>query len=153
MRFFTPDGKLAGAKRLPNSRGEFLVWVMPRAIARFRLSIKGNETRTALKVELIDAPGMWGERRYRLRLNGREPGQVKEATLSEVFDRLRRWLVWPRDYPPVPPLPLCAPECTRALIASACVSTRPSARDGVAGDRGNHCGRIAGSGGRGGNIP
>ena len=66
---------------------------MPRSAARFRLSIKDKKTGTALKVELIDAPGMWGERRYRLRMNGREPTHVKEATLTEIFDRLRRWLV------------------------------------------------------------
>ena len=66
---------------------------MPRANARFRLSIKDNKTRTALKVELIDAPGLWGERRYRIRVNGREATKVKEATLTEVFDRLRRWVV------------------------------------------------------------
>ncbi len=66
---------------------------MSRSAARFRLSVKDNKTRTALKVELIAAPGMWGERRYRLRVNGREPANLKVATLTEVFDRLRRWLV------------------------------------------------------------
>lgn len=66
---------------------------MARSNARFRLSIKDNKTRTGIKVELIEARGLWGERRYRLRLNGREPAHVKEATLTEVFDRLRRWLV------------------------------------------------------------
>ncbi len=66
---------------------------MPRAIARFRLSIKDRKTKTGLKVELIDAPGLWGERRYRLRVNGREPARIKEATLTEIFDRLRRWVV------------------------------------------------------------
>jgi hypothetical protein len=66
---------------------------MPRAAARFRLSLKDRKTGTALRVELIDAPGLWGERRYRIRLNGREPSRVKEATLTEIFDRLRRWLV------------------------------------------------------------
>lgn len=66
---------------------------MPKSGARFWVSIKGNKPRTTIKVELIEAPGLWGERRYRLRLNGREPAQVKEATLTEVFDRLRRWLV------------------------------------------------------------
>jgi hypothetical protein len=70
-----------------------LVSLMPRAAARFRLSIKDRKTGTALKVELIESPGLWGERRYRLRLNGREPDHVKEATLTEVFERLRRWLV------------------------------------------------------------
>ncbi len=74
-------------------RGEFWVEYMPKSEARFRVSIKDNKTRAGIKVELIDAPGLWGERRYRLRLNGREPDHVKEATLTEVFDRLRRWLV------------------------------------------------------------
>lgn len=36
---------------------------------------------------------MWGERRYRLRVNGREPERVKVATLTEVFHRLRGWMV------------------------------------------------------------
>ncbi len=79
---------------------------MPRSDARFRRSIKDNKARTEIKVELIEAPGLWGERRDRLRLNGREPAHVREATLTEVFDRsldrletlrlsngLRRWLV------------------------------------------------------------
>lgn len=70
-----------------------MVSLMPRAAARFRLSIKDRKTGTALKVELIEAQGLWGERRYRIRLNGREPAQVKEATLTEIFERLRRWLV------------------------------------------------------------
>ena len=67
--------------------------LMPETAARFRLLLTDKQTSTALKVELIDAPGLWGERRYRLRLNGRETAHVKVATLSEIFDRLRRWLV------------------------------------------------------------
>ena len=59
---------------------------MPRSAARFRLSIKDNKSRTAIEVELIEAPGMWSERRYRLQLNGREPDHVTDATLTEVFD-------------------------------------------------------------------
>ena len=74
-------------------RGEILVAGMPRTKARFRVSRKDNKTGRALKVELIEARGLWGERRYRLRVDGREPVKVKEATLTEVFDRLRRWLV------------------------------------------------------------
>lgn len=66
---------------------------MPRAAARFRVSLKDYKTRTTIKVELIEAPGLWGERRYRLRLNGREPDRIKEGTLTEIFDRLRRWVV------------------------------------------------------------
>ena len=66
---------------------------MGRPTARFRISIKDNKTSTGLKVELIGSPGLWGEKRFRLRVNGREPKVIKEATLSEVFNRLRRWLV------------------------------------------------------------
>ena len=66
---------------------------MPTSPARFRISIKDQHTRTGLKVELIDAPGAWGERRYKVRLNGKPAVKVPEATLSEVFDRLRRWTV------------------------------------------------------------
>lgn len=66
---------------------------MPRSAARFRVSIKDNKAGRALKVELIESPGLWGERRYRIRMDGREPANVKEATLTEIFDRLRRWLV------------------------------------------------------------
>jgi len=58
---------------------------MPRFPARFRVSIKDNETQAAIKVELIEAPGLWSERRHRLPVNGREPGRIKGATLTEVF--------------------------------------------------------------------
>lgn len=70
---------------------------MPRSAARFRISIKDKKVGTVLKVELIEAPGLWGERRFKLRVNGQEPGKIKEATLTEVFDRLRRWLVVQAD--------------------------------------------------------
>jgi hypothetical protein len=66
---------------------------MPRVPARFRISIKDNEASRVLKVELIESRGVWGEKRFRLRVNNREPARLKEATLTEVFDRLRRWLV------------------------------------------------------------
>lgn len=66
---------------------------MPRSAARFRVSIKDHKVGTGLKVELIECRGLWGERRYRIRTNGREATKVKKATLTEVFDRLRRWLV------------------------------------------------------------
>jgi hypothetical protein len=66
---------------------------MPRADAQYRISIRDIAARKTLKVELIETRGLWGERRYRLRVNGREPATIKEATLTEIFDRLRRWLV------------------------------------------------------------
>jgi hypothetical protein len=66
---------------------------MPRTAARFRVSIKDNKVGTCLKVELIESPGLWGERRYRVRVNGRAVAKVREVTLSGAFDRLRRWTV------------------------------------------------------------
>ena len=66
---------------------------MGKSAARFRISIKDNESSTAIKVELIECPGRWGEKRFRLRVNNRDPVRIKEATLTDVFDRLRRWLV------------------------------------------------------------
>ena len=66
---------------------------MPTARARFRISIKDHHTGEELKVELVDAPGLWGERRYAIRVNGKPATKVKVATLSEVFHRLRRWTV------------------------------------------------------------
>ena len=39
-------------------RGEIHVLVMPRSVARFRLSVKDDKTRTILKVELIEARGL-----------------------------------------------------------------------------------------------
>jgi hypothetical protein len=66
---------------------------MPKAAARFRISIKDNSTRQGIKVELIEAKGLWGESRWRVRQNGRKPATLPEATLTEVFDRLRRWMV------------------------------------------------------------
>lgn len=66
---------------------------MPTPRARFRISIKDHQTGEGLKVELVDAPGLWGERRYAIRLNGKPAAKVPQATLSEVFSRLRRWTV------------------------------------------------------------
>lgn len=66
---------------------------MGRPKARFRISIKDNERRRVLKVELIECPGLWGERRFQLRVNGHMARRIKVAALTEVFDRLRRWMV------------------------------------------------------------
>ncbi|MEO5959239.1 MAG: hypothetical protein ABIR80_08990, partial [Opitutaceae bacterium] len=80
-------------KGLPMLRGEFLSGGMARTPARFRVSIKDNMAKRSLKIELVDASGLWGERRYRIRVDGRDAIRVPVATLSEVFDRLRRWVV------------------------------------------------------------
>ena len=66
---------------------------MARQRARFRISIKDHQASTGIKVELIESRGLWGEKRFRLRVNDREPRRISEATLTEVFERLRRWLV------------------------------------------------------------
>lgn len=66
---------------------------MARQPARFRISIKDHQSAATLKVELIESPGLWGEKRFRVRVNNREAQRIREATLTEVCDRLRRWLV------------------------------------------------------------
>lgn len=72
---------------------------MGRPGARFRLSLKDHQTGESLKVELIPAPyetpfaSNPAAKRYRIRVNGKASLKVNEATLTEVFNRLRRWLV------------------------------------------------------------
>jgi hypothetical protein len=58
--------------------------------ARFRISIKDNLTGRALKVELVQKPLT---RRFWVKLNGKRARNVREANLSKVFARLRRWIV------------------------------------------------------------
>jgi hypothetical protein len=41
---------------------------------------------------VIEAPGIGGERRDQIGVNGPDAEKVKGATLTEVFDRLRRWV-------------------------------------------------------------
>ena len=65
----------------------------------FVLSLKDQASGESLKVKLIPAPNETpfasnpAAKRYRIRINGKASTKVKEATLTEVFDRLRRWLV------------------------------------------------------------
>ncbi len=72
---------------------------MARAKARFRLSVKDRQTGQSLKIELIEAPDESpfppnaSLRHYRVRVNGRAATKVPEATLTEVFNRLRMWVV------------------------------------------------------------
>ncbi len=73
--------------------------IMARPRARFRLSLKDQREGETLKIELIPAPNETpfasnpAALRYRIRVNGRVSTKVKDATLTEVFNRLRRWLV------------------------------------------------------------
>jgi hypothetical protein len=62
---------------------------MARKIARFRISIKDNLTGQALKIELLP----WIGTSYTVRQNGRIAGRIRNANLSNVCGRLRRWLV------------------------------------------------------------
>ena len=90
---------LAKLKGLRLARVQIFCAVMARAQARFRLSLKDQQTGESLKIELIETldespfPPNPNQRRYRVRVNGKAATKVKEATLTEVFDRLRRWLV------------------------------------------------------------
>ena len=62
---------------------------MARKTARFRISIKDNLTGKALKVELLP----WIGTKYTIRQNGVIAGRMREASLSVVCGKLRRWLV------------------------------------------------------------
>ena len=72
---------------------------MGRQRARFRLSLKDQDNGESLKVELIPAPNDTpfasnpAAKRYRIRVNGKASTKVQDATLTEVFGRLRSWLV------------------------------------------------------------
>jgi hypothetical protein len=93
LRFIALGYKSFSNKSLHKGRGDFWVWGVPKTLARFRVSIKDHKSGDRLKVELIEAPGAWSERRYRIRINGRNATKIPEGTLTEVFDRLRRWMV------------------------------------------------------------
>ena len=66
---------------------------MPRKKARFRISIKDIERGDCFRVELIPNNGVWGERRFSVRVNGKLSTKVETVTLTQIFHRLRRWLV------------------------------------------------------------
>ena len=72
---------------------------MGRPGARFRLSLKDQTTGESLKLELIPAPNESpfvsnpSAGRYRIRVNGKVSTKVREATLTEIFNRLRGWMV------------------------------------------------------------
>ncbi len=72
---------------------------MARASARFRRFLKDQKNGESFKVELMDAPNELPfaqnptARRYRVRVNGRAATKVRDVTLTEVFHRLRGWLV------------------------------------------------------------
>jgi hypothetical protein len=61
--------------------------------------VKDRLTGESLKVELVPIPNETpfpsnpDAHRYRVRVNGRAAEKVKVATLTEAFNRLRRWLV------------------------------------------------------------
>jgi hypothetical protein len=73
-------------------RCKIFVRRMGRQKARFRISIKDQASGKILKVELIPAERMFRPGQYAVRINGRQATKVPEANLTEVFDRLRRWV-------------------------------------------------------------
>jgi hypothetical protein len=76
------------------SSGEEFLGGHPADLAcPLRISIKDHHTGEGLKVELVDATGLWGERRYEIRLYGKPATKVKGATVSDISHRLRRWTV------------------------------------------------------------
>lgn len=86
MKFIKTQGLAFG-------NGAFFYPGMARPPAHFRISLKDKLTDKSLKVELLDSRGLWGERRYRVRVNGKRATKVEDITLTEVFARLRRWIV------------------------------------------------------------
>ena len=75
---YCPAAQSCLGHELANVQGEFLFsFIHAEGCRTISFFDQGPETGTALKVELIDAPGPWGERRYRIRVNGREPVHVK----------------------------------------------------------------------------
>ena len=89
-RVVLEDGVRQG---LASFAGGILCFHHGKVSGAFRVSIKEQKGGRALKVELIDAPGLWGERRCQIRVNGRAADKIKQATLLEVLDRLRRRIV------------------------------------------------------------
>jgi hypothetical protein len=65
-----------------NFEVHFLKSGMGRSKSRFRISICDKESGASLKVELIDAPGLWAERRCKIRVNGKAASQLPEGTLA-----------------------------------------------------------------------
>ena len=72
---------------------------MTRPGARFRLSLKDQQSGESLKVELIEVPNESpfasnpAAQRYRVRVNGKAATKVKDVTLTKAFTRRRTWLV------------------------------------------------------------
>ncbi len=66
---------------------------MPRAKARYRISVKDNLTGHRLRLELVEQP--WPGR-FWLRVDGKLSPRLPGASLSQVCDRLRRWLARPQ---------------------------------------------------------
>jgi hypothetical protein len=62
---------------------------MPRLPARFRVSVKDHRPGRILRLELIEQP--WPSR-FLLRVDGRRVQRLPEASVTQVCDRLRRWL-------------------------------------------------------------
>jgi len=91
--FHAPHTRDWVGEEVAGIEGRVSGWGMARTPARFRISIKDQKSRTTLKVELIDAPGVFGERRFVVRVNGRAARALPEGTLTDILDRLRRWLV------------------------------------------------------------
>ena len=75
---------------------QFFIRIMGRHRARFRLSLKDQQTKESLKVELIPAPNETpfvsnpAAQRYRVRVNGKAATKVKDVTLTEALNRLRK---------------------------------------------------------------
>ena len=57
----------------------------------YTVRIENHRTQERLEVELIDTP--FASRSFELRVNGSRPLQMTYATKTQMWDRLRKWMV------------------------------------------------------------
>jgi hypothetical protein len=57
----------------------------------YTVRIENHRTQERLQVELIDTP--FASRSFELRVNGSRPSQMTYATKTQMWDRLRKWMV------------------------------------------------------------
>ncbi|MDF3128853.1 hypothetical protein P0Y35_06575 [Kiritimatiellaeota bacterium B1221] len=69
----------------------FLINTLHDTSPHFTVRIENHLPRERLEVELIDPP--FPSRIFELRVNGSRPSQLSYATKTQIWDRLRKWMV------------------------------------------------------------
>ncbi|MGA0367928.1 MAG: hypothetical protein ACO3N7_00580 [Kiritimatiellia bacterium] len=57
----------------------------------FTIYLENHQTQETLRLELFDTP--FPSRKYELRVNGSRYAKWQYATKTQVWDRLRKWMV------------------------------------------------------------